>query len=115
MFLFSFFDTLFEVFLLAYRNRAMARGCAYPEIVCPSTAHPAFEKAAKLFDMKITKFFPILCFFLRMIFRIRVDNEDRVDVLFMKRSITNDTCMLVASAPNHVTGTIDDIERISEV
>jgi sphinganine-1-phosphate aldolase len=37
----------------AYRERAVARGIRHPEIVCPVTAHAAFDKAADTFCMKI--------------------------------------------------------------
>jgi sphinganine-1-phosphate aldolase len=37
----------------AYRERALARGIRHPEIVCPVTAHAAFDKAADFFCMKI--------------------------------------------------------------
>lgn len=38
----------------AYREVGYLRGIKYPEIVCPSTAHCAFSKAADYFRMKIT-------------------------------------------------------------
>ncbi|RCN25027.1 hypothetical protein ANCCAN_29263, partial [Ancylostoma caninum] len=40
---------------LAYRNRAWARGMYRPEIIAPSTAHPALDKAAALFGMTIRR------------------------------------------------------------
>ena len=39
----------------AYRGIGYERGIKYPEIVCPSTAHSAFRKAADYFRMKITQ------------------------------------------------------------
>lgn len=37
----------------AYRDLAMSKGIKKPEIVCPITAHAAFDKAANFFRMKI--------------------------------------------------------------
>ncbi|EFO28024.1 sphingosine-1-phosphate lyase 1 [Loa loa] len=85
----------------AYRNRASARGIRHPEMLVPVTAHAAFEKAAKVLRIRIR--------------HIPVDKNQRVDVGAMKRAISNETCMLVASAPNYSFGTIDDIEAISEL
>ncbi|CAJ0602401.1 unnamed protein product [Cylicocyclus nassatus] len=85
---------------LAYRNRAWARGMYRPEIVAPSTAHPALDKAANLFGMTVR--------------RIPVREDDRVHAAAVKRAIGPHTCMIVASAPNHITGTVDPIEKLSE-
>ncbi|VDO26136.1 unnamed protein product [Haemonchus placei] len=86
---------------LAYRNRGIARGMYHPEIVAPSTAHPALDKAAELFGMTIR--------------RVPVREDDRVHAAAVKRAIGPHTCMIVASAPNHTTGTVDPIERLSEI
>ncbi|KAL3982871.1 Pyridoxal-dependent decarboxylase conserved domain family protein [Acanthocheilonema viteae] len=85
----------------AYRNRAFARGIRHPEMLVPVTAHVAFDKAAKVLQMRIR--------------HIPVDKNQRVNVGAMKRAISNETCMLVASAPNYSFGTIDNIEAISEL
>uniref|UniRef100_A0A0R3S104 sphinganine-1-phosphate aldolase n=1 Tax=Elaeophora elaphi TaxID=1147741 RepID=A0A0R3S104_9BILA len=85
----------------AYRNRAFARGIRHPEMLVPISAHAAFDKAAKVLQIRIR--------------RIPVDKDQRVNVGAMKRAISNDTCMLVASAPNYSFGTIDNIEAISEL
>ncbi|MCP9265596.1 Sphingosine-1-phosphate lyase [Dirofilaria immitis] len=85
----------------AYRNRAFARGIRHPEMLVPITAHAAFDKAAKVLQMRIR--------------HISVDKNQRVDVGAMKRAISNETCMLVASAPNYSFGTVDNIEAISEL
>ncbi|KAJ1362474.1 hypothetical protein KIN20_022026 [Parelaphostrongylus tenuis] len=86
---------------LAYRNRAIAQGKYRPEIVAPSTAHPALDKAATLFGMTIR--------------RVPVREDDRVHASAIKRAIGPHTCVIVASAPNHITGTVDPIEKLSEV
>lgn len=64
----------------AYRNRAFSRGIRHPEMLVPITAHAAFAKAAKVLQMRIC--------------HIPVDKNYRVDVRVMKRSISNDTCMV---------------------
>uniref|UniRef100_F1L046 sphinganine-1-phosphate aldolase n=1 Tax=Ascaris suum TaxID=6253 RepID=F1L046_ASCSU len=87
--------------MLAYRNRANERGTMEPQMVVPVTAHAAFDKAAIMFGMRLR--------------HIPVDSDGRVDVKKMERAITSDTCVLVASAPNFPTGTIDDVESISKL
>ncbi|WKY05378.1 hypothetical protein Q1695_005969 [Nippostrongylus brasiliensis] len=86
---------------LAYRNRGIAMGMYDPEIIAPSTAHPALDKAAELFGLTVR--------------RIPVREDDRVHAAAVKRAIGPHTCMIVASAPNHITGTVDPIEKLSEV
>ncbi|KAK7862379.1 hypothetical protein R5R35_004164 [Gryllus longicercus] len=84
----------------AYRNYAFERGIKHPEIVLPRTAHPAFDKAAEYFRMRIT--------------HVPVDPvTTKVDLKAMKRAISRNTCMLVGSAPNYPYGTMDDIEAIA--
>ncbi|VDP15108.1 unnamed protein product, partial [Onchocerca flexuosa] len=63
----------------AYRNRAFVRGIRHPEMLVPITAHAAFDKAAKVLQMRIR--------------HIPVDKNQRVDVGAMKRAINNETCM----------------------
>lgn len=71
-----------------------------PEIVLPITAHPAFHKAAHYLGMRV-----------RM---TPVDPEGfRADVDAMREAITDDTVLLVGSAPNFSHGTIDPIEAIA--
>ncbi|VDN04467.1 unnamed protein product [Thelazia callipaeda] len=87
--------------MLAYRNLANARGISEPEILVPITAHAAFDKAAHLFGMRIK--------------HIPVDGDQKVDINKMKRVISRNTCVLVGSAPNFPTGTIDNIEEIAKI
>ncbi|PIC37121.1 hypothetical protein B9Z55_015864 [Caenorhabditis nigoni] len=87
---------------LAYRNRSRARGEWRAEILAPSTAHPALDKAAAFFDMTIK--------------RIQVsETDDTANVGAMKRAIGPRTCMIIASAPNHITGTVDPIEKLAKL
>lgn len=85
----------------AYRDYARAeRGIRHPEIIIPVTAHPAFDKAAAYFGMRVR--------------HVPVDpNTTTVDIQAMRKAISRNTCMLVGSAPNYPYGTMDDIESIA--
>jgi len=66
----------------AYRDYARTeRGICHPEIVIPVTAHPAFDKAAAYFGLRV-KHVPI--------------NPDTttVDIRAMRRAISRNTCMV---------------------
>ena len=70
-----------------------------PEIIIPVTAHPAFRKAAEYLGMKIA--------------RIQVDrNTYRSIPGEVEKAITENTAMIVTSAPNFPFGVIDPIEEI---
>jgi glutamate/tyrosine decarboxylase-like PLP-dependent enzyme len=94
-----------ESILLAmktYRDWARDRkGVARPEIVAPSTAHPAFDKAAQYFDIPIR--------------RVPVGADFRADPAAMKRALTRRTAVVVGSAPAFPHGVIDPIEDLSEM
>ncbi|XP_018019009.1 sphingosine-1-phosphate lyase [Hyalella azteca] len=84
----------------AYRDRAVHRGIAKPEILAPVTAHAAFDKGAQLLGIRIK--------------HVPIDPVTmRVDIKAMKRMITRNTCMLVGSAPQFPHGVIDPIAEIS--
>jgi len=85
-----------------YRDLALSKGITKPEIIMPVTAHPAFNKASSYFKMKMK--------------RIPIDPKTlKVDLKKMRRAITKNTCMLVASAPNFPHGIMDPIEEISKM
>ena len=92
-----------ESILLAmktYRDHARARrGIAEPEIVAPVTAHAAFDKAARYFDM------PLI--------RTPVDDGFRADVAAMAGVVTERTAVVVGSAPSFPHGIIDPIPQIA--
>ena len=73
---------------LAMREWGRAeRGITHAEIVAPSSAHVAFDKAAHYFGMTIR--------------RVAVDRVTRkVDIHAMQRAINANTVLLVGSAPN---------------
>jgi sphinganine-1-phosphate aldolase len=65
-----------------YRDWARQKnGTIYPEILVPETAHPAFDKAAQILDIRIRK--------------VPVDKESfAVDVSKMRKMIRKSTCMV---------------------
>ena len=71
-----------------------------PEMVLPMTAHASFHKAAHYLGVKpvVTPFDP---------------HTFRADVAAMRRAITENTILLVASAPCYSQGVIDPIGEIS--
>src|SRR5262252_4964496 len=92
-----------ESILLAmktYRDFARARrGIAEPEIVAPVTAHAAFDKAARFFDMTLV--------------RVPVDAGYQADLAAMADAITERTAVVVGSAPTFPHGIIDPIPEIA--
>ena len=92
-----------ESILLAcktYRDWAYDRGIKKPEMICPISAHAAFEKAAHYFRMRLI--------------RIPVDPVTRkANVNAMKKAITKNTCMLIGSTPQFPHGVLDPIEEIA--
>ncbi len=94
-----------ESILLAmktYRDWARDRlGITEPEMVVPSTAHAAFDKAAQYFNIKII--------------RVPVGEDYRADVKATRQAVTENTIVLVGSAPSFPHGMIDPIEELSEL
>ena len=72
-----------------------------PEIVAPTTAHAAFDKAAEYFGIKTI--------------RIPVGSDFRADVAATKAAMTENTIALVGSAPPFPHGIVDPIEELSEL
>jgi glutamate/tyrosine decarboxylase-like PLP-dependent enzyme len=94
-----------ESILLAmktYRDWARdKKKISQPEIVAPTTAHPAFDKAAQYFQI-------------RMI-RVPVAKDFRADVDAMRQALTARTIAIVGSAPGFPHGLIDPIKELSEL
>jgi sphinganine-1-phosphate aldolase len=82
-----------------YRKRCPDRSC--PEMILPVTAHPAFSKAARYFDIKVR--------------RIPVDSAYRADPAAMEAAITKNTIMLGASAPSYPQGVVDPISELGQI
>ncbi|HEX2736831.1 MAG TPA: aspartate aminotransferase family protein, partial [Acidimicrobiia bacterium] len=78
-----------ESILLAmrtYRDRARAeRGITEPQIVCPTTAHAAFDKASQYFNIELV--------------RVPVGTDFRADVDATRAAITDRTIAIVGSSP----------------
>ncbi|HIG72522.1 MAG: aminotransferase class V-fold PLP-dependent enzyme [Myxococcales bacterium] len=87
--------------VLMYRDQARKeKGITQPELILPTTAHPAFEKGAHLFGLKVV--------------HIEVNPETTlVEVDAVRAAINKNTAMIVGSAGNYPYGTIDPIEGLS--
>ena len=94
-----------ESILLAmktYRDWAReTKGITEPEMIAPTTAHAAFDKAAQYFGITMH--------------RIPVGADFRADVAAMRDAINANTIVLIGSAPNFPYGTIDPIDELSEL
>jgi len=83
-----------------YRDRAREQmpWLTKPEIIVPESAHVAFHKAGKYFDVRMVL--------------APLDKDYRVSVRAVDRLISENTIALVGSAPNYPFGTIDPIEDL---
>ena len=70
-----------------------------PEILMPVTAHPAFEKAAEYFDLRVVK--------------TPVRTDFRADVEAMRAAITPNTILMIGSAPSYPHGVVDPIRALA--
>ncbi len=78
------------------------RGVSGPiNLVAPYSAHPAFDKAAKLMDIEVR--------------RLPVGDDLLADVAAMSAAMDENTIMLVGSAPSFPYGLIDDIGALSQL
>jgi sphinganine-1-phosphate aldolase len=87
--------------VLVYRELGRQRGIASPEVVAPESIHPAFEKGAHYFGVKLV--------------RVPVAKDYRADVAAMNAAIGPNTVALFASAGNYPWGLIDPIAELSEL
>lgn len=86
----------------AYRDWARdIKGIKNPEIVAPTSAHAAFDKAAEYLDIKII--------------RVPVDRNFRADIDATKNAVSENTAVIVGSAPSFPHGVIDPIEELSQL
>jgi glutamate/tyrosine decarboxylase-like PLP-dependent enzyme len=94
-----------SIFLATKVARDMAREnktlIDQPEMIIPVTAHPAFNKAAHYLGVKVIT--------------IPVCEYKRADINSINRAITNNTIMLVGSAPNFPHGVIDPIPEMGQI
>ena len=86
----------------SYRDWARdSKGITSPELVVPSSAHAAFDKAAQYFGLKLVK--------------VPVGPDYRADVAATKKAISKNTICVVGSAVSFPHGAIDPIEALSEL
>ncbi|HEY6558711.1 MAG TPA: aminotransferase class V-fold PLP-dependent enzyme [Polyangiaceae bacterium] len=91
-----------QLAMKTYRDYFRAKkNITAPEMLIPSTAHVAFEKAAHYFGMRLVS--------------VPVDSEMRADVEAMRAAITPNTIVIVGSTPSFPYGQIDPIEALSEL
>jgi glutamate/tyrosine decarboxylase-like PLP-dependent enzyme len=81
------------------RDVARDRGMARPSVVCGESAHAAFTKAADYFDVDLV--------------RVPVDADFRVRAASLEAACTDDTIMVVASAPTYPQGVVDPVADIA--
>lgn len=86
--------------IAAYRDRARKKKpwILRPEIVAPTTIHPAFDKAAHYFGVKLVK--------------VPVGADFRADVRAMAKAISWKTILVLGSAPQYAHGVVDPIGEL---
>lgn len=70
-----------------------------PELVCPESAHVAFEKACKYFGIK---YVPVKC-----------GSDFKANVKAMKKAVGRNTIMMMGSAPQYPQGVVDPIRELA--
>lgn len=94
-----------SILLALYACREWAKkhrpGIRVPEVVAPRTIHPAFDKAAHYFGLKLKK--------------APVGTDMEADVEALRRLISKNTVLLAASAPSFANGVLDPIPAIGQL
>jgi glutamate/tyrosine decarboxylase-like PLP-dependent enzyme len=90
-----------ESIVLAMKAQRDRAGIRAPEMVLPTSAHVAFDKAAHMLGYRQR--------------RIPVGPDGRADVATMGRAIGRRTAVVVGSAPSFPHGVIDPIPELSEL
>ena len=88
----------------AYRDQAGARSRRRgrrAEVVAPSTAHVAFDKAAQCFGIELV--------------RVPVGADYKADVAAMRRAVNRHTVAMVGSAPSFPHGVVDPVGELAAV
>ena len=94
-------ESIFLAVQVARDHARTQRGIAEPRLVTPTTAHPAFAKAAKYLDVE------------HVLVPVAVDG--RADVAATAEAIDDRTGLVVGSAPCYPYGVIDPIEELAAV
>ena len=92
-------ESIFLAVQVARDHARTARGIAEPQLLTPSTAHPAFAKAAKYLDVEHVL--------------VPVGADGRADVAATEAAVTERTGMVVGSAPCYPYGVMDPIEALA--
>ena len=86
----------------AARDRLLKeRTITQPNIVLPTSAHAAFDKACAYFGVESR--------------RVAVGTDWRADVSAMRTCVDSNTVLIVASAPQYPQGVVDDVSGIAQV
>jgi glutamate/tyrosine decarboxylase-like PLP-dependent enzyme len=72
-----------------------------PEVIMPISAHPSLEKGAHYFDVETV--------------RVPVNDEYRADVDAVRDAITDNTILIVGSAPDYPRGKVDPIREMAKI
>ncbi|KAL4706771.1 hypothetical protein ACJJTC_018152 [Scirpophaga incertulas] len=84
----------------AFRDLAYEKGIKYPQIVVPTTAHSAFDKAAQYLNLSVKT--------------VPVDPETMcVNVDAVRKAIGRNTCLIVGLGTELPVWTMDDIVALS--
>ncbi|MBM4268313.1 MAG: aspartate aminotransferase family protein [Deltaproteobacteria bacterium] len=84
------------------RERArVERGVTAPEMIVPRSAHPAFAKAAHYLGLELKQ--------------APLASDLRVDVAAVRELVTQNTALIVGSAPNYPHGMIDPIPDLAAI
>lgn len=94
-------ESIFCAMQTAREHARSEHGIAEPVVLLPSTAHPAFTKAAHNLDIEAI--------------RIPVDSSGMADVAATKAAVDDRTAMIVGSAPCYPYGVIDPIEDLADL
>lgn len=92
-----------SIMMSVYAAREWARqskGIDEPHIIVPETAHPAWSKAAHFVDIEAR--------------HVSARDDWRADPNEIDDAITDETALLVASAPSYPHGVVDPIEQIGQ-
>lgn len=87
--------------VLAARERARARKpwIRWPNVVIPQSAHPAFDKAAHWFGLRVR--------------RVGLDTDGAARPDEVRRRMNRNTVLVVASAPSYPWGVVDPVAEIA--
>lgn len=92
---------LLAMFCYRQRARRLHPKIRHPEVVAPQTIHPAFDKAAELFGLRLVK--------------TPVDANRKALPEEMEKQISSNTILLVVSAPSYPNGVADPVAEVSAI